>query len=80
MPVRSVKSARLSPFASRGLELLEHLVKLVEGGQTLVVAGDQVGQFLSDLITNRLVLGGFFGRQPPVAGDAFHGCCLLGTS
>ncbi|HTU93674.1 MAG TPA: hypothetical protein VMF69_26580, partial [Gemmataceae bacterium] len=30
--------------------------------------------------TNRFILGGFLGREPLCADDAFHGRCLLGTS
>ena len=63
-----------------GFQLREQHLQLVESGHALVVADDQVGQFLSDLLPNRLVLGGFFRSQPPVAGNALHGRCLLGTS
>ncbi len=81
MPVSSIRSARLKPFRfASGFQLHEQLLQLVKGRHALVVAGDQVGQFLGDLLANRLVLGGFFRSQPAVANNAFHGRCLLGTS
>jgi hypothetical protein len=60
--------------------LPEQLLQLVEGRQPLVVTGDEVGQFLGDLLSNRLVFGSFFRCKPPISGNAFHGRCLLGTS
>ena len=61
MPVSSVRSARLRPFASRAaFSCRSKLLQLVEGRHPFVVARDQVGQFLGDLLSNRLVLGSFF--------------------
>ncbi len=80
MPVSSVKSPRLSPLASRGFQLAEQFLQLVKGRHPLVMTGDQIRELPGNLLTNHLVPGGLFGREPPLTHNTLHGRCLLGTS